>query len=362
MKNKKDEYSALGKYGSGDLDLSAVTFKKIRAISPGRVNLIGDHTDYTGGLVLPMTINRETILEGYRQEGPVELRSEYETDPAIVPLDIENPADIQPDWARYVAGVVKEMRPTLGLRATITTTIPVGAGLSSSASLELAVALALGFSGTPTELALLGQKAEHEASGVPCGIMDQLSIAAGDARGATLIDCHELTVTPVTLPEDLDVVVVYGHHRTLAGSEYGARVHECAQAEASIGPLRLAELGDLVRISDPGVRARARHVVSENQRVRDFAKAIEANDRIMAGKLMLESHTSLRDDFQTSTPKMDALVEKLCAQTGVWGARITGGGFGGCVVALAEHGAIESNEAENIWVVRPSAGARIESL
>lgn len=334
--------------------------ERIRATAPGRVNLIGDHTDYTGGLVLPMTIDRGMVIEGSHAEGAVVLHSADETHPARVPLDVKDPTAMTPGWARYVAGVVQQLKPTIGFHGSVISQIPNGAGLSSSAALELAVALVLGFQGSPTDLALLGQRAEHAASGVPCGIMDQLSIAAGDASGATLIDCHNLEVTPVALPFGLDVVVVYGHHRTLVGSAYADRVAECAAAESIIGPLRMALLSDANRIDNPLIQARARHVISENQRVRDFTTALAADDRATAGALMVASHASLRDDFGTSTAQMDALVQRLSKQTGVWGARMTGGGFGGCAVALTEPGVFQTNETERIWVVHPAPGARVE--
>ena len=331
----------------------------IRAIAPGRVNIIGDHTDYTGGLVLPMTIDRGTVIEGQRGGDTVALTSADERDPAVVPLDVVDPFTVSPQWGRYVAGVVAEMRPQRGFKGRVTTTIPSGAGLSSSAALEVAVGLVLGFTGTPTKLALMAQRAEQVASGVPCGIMDQLSIAAGSELGPTLIDCHSLSIDVVPFPEDLDIVVAYGHHRTLLGSEYATRVKECAEAEAIIGPLRLATPSDTSQILDAVVRSRARHVIGENQRVRDFIAAIRANARAAAGRLMVESHNSLRDDYATSTTQMDALVRDLCERKGVWGARMTGGGFGGCAVALAERGAIKTDEASKVWVVRPAKGAHV---
>ena len=332
----------------------------IRAIAPGRVNIIGDHTDYTGGLVLPMTIDRATVIKGRRQDGPVELTSSDDPAPAMVALDEDDPFHVTPQWARYVAGVVYEMRPTRGFKGTVTTTIPSGAGLSSSAALEVALGLALGFDGTATELAVLAQRAEQNASGVPCGIMDQLSIAAGNKLGPTLIDCHELTVTSVPFPEDIDIVVAYGHHRTLLGSEYATRVKECAEAETVIGPLRLAVLADTAQIADAEVRSRARHVISENQRVRDFVGAMRADERAAAGRLMIESHNSLRDDYHSSTSQMDRLVADLIAHKGVWGARMTGGGFGGCAVAITEPGVFGTDEDKRVWVVHPAAGARLE--
>ncbi len=327
----------------------------VEARAPGRVNLIGDHTDYTGGLVLPMAIDRWTIVRGRRTGDVVRLRSTQEDTPAAVPVDVTDPAAVSPPWARYVAGVVAELRPATGFEGTVDSNVPVGAGLSSSAALEVAVALALGFDGAPLTLAQLCQRAEHRSSGVPSGIMDQLSSAAGVAGHLTLIDCHALTVEPVPLPEGLEVVVVYGHHRTLVGSAYADRVDECAAAERAIGPLRLASVADVARIGDPVVRARARHVVTENERVRRFAAALAGGDRAEAGRLMVASHRSLRDDFATSTDRMDALVDRLVDRPGVWGARMTGGGFGGCVVALTEPGALDEG-----WVVRPVAGASVQ--
>ena len=347
------------------------------ARAPGRVNLIGDHTDYTGGLVLPMAIDRCTEIRfaeirfaeiraaGIRPagQGSVHLTSDDEPQPVEIPLDIADPAAVEPAWGRYVAGVVAELadRSTSsgtagphGITGHVHTTIPIGAGLSSSAALEVAVALALGFEGTPLELAQLCQRAENRASGVPSGIMDQLCIAAGVAGHALLIDCGALTVAPTPLPPDVEVVVQFIAHRTLVGSAYAERVAECAAAEREIGPLRTATLDDALSIADPIVRARALHVVSENQRVRDFAAALSADDLREAGALMLASHASLRDHYDTSTPAMDAAVERVAATRGVHGARMTGGGFGGCIVALAEPGALTEG-----WVVHAVDGAAL---
>jgi galactokinase len=327
----------------------------VTARAPGRVNLIGDHTDYTEGLVLPMAIDRWTTVTGEPGGSHVQLRSKQETSLATVPLRVARPDEIEPQWARYVAGVVSEMNPTHGFAGIVDTTVPVGAGLSSSAALEVAVALALGFSGTALDLALLGQRAEQRASGVPCGIMDQLCSAAGVEGHALLVDCHSLHATPIALPSDVEIVVVFGHQRTLVGSEYATRVAECARAEQTIGPLRLAAPSDVERIMEPTVRSRARHVITENQRVRDFAVAVQRGDLVNAGLLMDDSHRSLRDDFATSTPQMDRLVKRLRDLPDVFGVRITGGGFGGCVVALARPGALAEG-----WVVRPVAGASVE--
>jgi len=326
----------------------------VRVVAPGRVNLIGDHTDYTGGLVLPMAIDRATVIEGEAGGDRVALTSADEDEPVDLPLHVDRPDTVSPAWGRYVAGVVSECRPTRGFRGTVTTDIPIGAGLSSSAALEIAVALALGAAGTPLDIALTCQRAEQRASGVPSGIMDQWCIAAAVEGHALLMDCGELTATAVPIPDDIEVVVQFIAHRTLVGSPYADRVAECAIAESAIGPLRHATLLDTGRIADPVAQRRARHVVAENQRVRDFAAALAVHDLADAGRLMVESHESLRDLYETSTPVMDAAVARLAATPGVWGARMTGGGFGGCVVAIAEPGALREG-----WVVRPVRGAHV---
>jgi galactokinase len=328
----------------------------VTAVGPGRVNLIGDHTDTTGGLVMPMAIDLATTVTGRRGGDRVVLVSADEPAPAVVPLDVVDPAAVTPAWARYVAGVVAEVRPPVGFEGEVRTTLPVGAGLSSSAALEVAVALALGFDGPPAELAHLTQRAEQEASGVPCGIMDQLSSAAGVAGHALLIDCHDLTVEPVPIPDGVEVRVIHsGEPRTLAGSEYGERRAAVEAAEDVVGPLRLvSDVTTLDAIDDPLLRSRARHVVTENARVRAFAAALRAGDLASAGRLMVQSHASLRDDFEVSTPRLDALVERLVATTGVHGARLTGAGFGGCVVAMTEPGTLDEG-----WLVHASPGARV---
>jgi galactokinase len=174
----------------------------------------------------------------------------------------------------------------------------------------------------------------------------------GVAGHAILLDCHDLATETVRLPEQAEIIVLYVSHRTVAGSPYAERVASCQAAEREIGPLRLASIDDVATITDPVQRARARHVVSENQRVRDCAAALEAGDLATAGRLMTESHVSLRDDYEVSTPELDRAVETLNGTTGVYGARLTGAGFGGCVIALAEAGAVTDG-----WVVQAVDGA-----
>lgn len=336
----------------------------VEAFAPGRVNLVGDHTDYAGGLALPMAVDLGTTVVGTALGERVRLRSDARTDDADVALDVGDPAAARPEWARYVAGVVVELRPAIGFDGRVTTTLPVGAGLSSSAALELAVALALGFQGPPLELARLGQRAEQRASGVPCGLMDQLTSACGVAGHALLVDFATEAFEAVPFPEDLEVLVVHsGQERALAGSAYAERRASCEAAAAEVGPLGSASEIDVSRLTDPLLRRRARHVVRECARVRAMAEALAVGDGAAAGRLMLESHASLRDDFEVSTPALDATVSRLTDLPGVLGARLTGAGFGGCVVALTEPGAVPdpAQLTGRGWRVRPAAGARVRS-
>ena len=321
------------------------------ARAPGRVNLIGDHTDYTGGLVLPMAIDRHTTIVFERSDDVSATSSNFDGEVRF-DLPVADAAAVQPAWGRYIAGVAaamneRNMTPR-GFTGAVATTVPIGGGLSSSAALEVAAALAFGIDagidkGTntgkatdATTIAAVCRRAEHLATNVPCGIMDQLTSLSGVKDHALLIDCHSLDVTPIRVPESLAVWVVEISSRTLDGSEYPARVAQCAVAEREIGPLRLADVQSANRIVDPVVRARARHVVTENERVRQFAAALMAGDFRAAGQLMIASHASLRDDFATSTTQMDAAVEHYSQVPGVYGVRMTGGGFGGCIVVLAD--------------------------
>jgi len=330
-----------------------VTAATITARAPGRVVLIGDHTDYTGGLVCSMAIDRWTTITAQRAEGRLHLRSADEPAALDIPCPVADARRIEPAWGRYVAGVAAQMRCTVGLDGEVSTTIPIGAGLSSSAALELATALALGFDGSAEDLARMCQRAENEATGLPSGILDQFTSACGVEGHALVLDCSTLERSPVRIPERAQLSVRFIAQRQLVGSPYAERVAACAAAEAEIGPLRSADLTDLAQISDPDIRRRARHVITENQRVRDFAAALATGDLQAAGALMQAGHASLRDDYDTSTPAMDATVAELCSQRGVYGARMTGGGFGGCVVILSEPGIT----ADSDWVVRAVGGA-----
>jgi galactokinase len=329
--------------------------------APGRVNLIGGHTDYAGGPVVPMAIDLATTIVGRRGHERVALVSRDDIDPAIVPLDVDEPASFEPRWARYVAGVVAELHPRTGFIGEVETTIPIGTGLSSSAALEVAVALALVGDDRDghidrKQLALACQRAEHRAAGVPCGIMDQLTSLMGVEGHALLMDCATLDVSPVRIPDEVAVVVIdSGERRELSGVGYASRRADVERAADLIGPLPNASLADVESIDDPVVRKRARHVVTEIARVHAFVDALASGDVAGAGTLMTESHASLRDDHDVTTRALDSLVDRLAATQGVHGARLTGGGWGGCVVALADPGVLDEG-----WTVRPSAGASVE--
>lgn len=345
------------------------TAAEVTVTVPGRVTIIGDHTDYTAGLCLPMAIDRTITVRGRRRPGGAEVRldSAAMRVPAVVALDVDDARSVDPEWARYVAAVVAAVRPPFGFTGEVTSTIPAGTGLSSSAALEVAVALALGApAGTADErlaLARLCQAAEHAARGVPTGLLDQLACINGVAGHGLIIDCRELTVDPVPLPPAGAAawLVVNAGSRSLAASGYSQRVAELAAAAAVIGPIRDATLADAASLRDPTLRARVRHVVSENARVAEFARVIARGDLVAAGVLMNDSHHSLRADFESSVPAVDQLCRDLSRRPGVYGARITGAGWGGCVVALMAPGAVSPSEFHAAWLVRPSAGASVAS-
>lgn len=344
---------------------------RVTVTAAGRVNLIGDHVDYMGGPVLPMAIDLGTTLRATSGGQLIELESDIEAEPLALGLPVGDCTGVEPPWGRYVAAVAAELRATRGLTGRITTDIPMGAGLSSSAALEVAAAVALGSvkeTGDPqwpdsfgrVELALLCQRAEHAAVGVPSGIMDQLAITCGTAGTASLIDCATLEVTPVEVPPGAAIWVLHsGESRRLEGSGYAERRRSAEAASAIVGPLRSADRADIESLRDPVLRRRARHVRSECERVIDFAQAFAGGDLTAAGELMVASHRSLRDDYEVSTPGLDDLVEALCGIDGIHGARLTGAGFGGCVVALGDPGAdllASPLATHGAWRVTPSDG------
>ena len=337
------------------------------AHAPGRVNLIGDHTDYNEGVALPMAIDLATEIE-LVEDGTRRLmvRSAIDPRPAMLALDLPFDPGARTTtgapWVAMAAAVVAQVRPPSGGVARVSSTVPVGAGLSSSAAFTVALALALGASPRPEEMARCCQRAEA-AAGVDVGLMDPLVIVGARSGSALLVDFSTLTAQPVPVPDEVVVVVVHsGEERRLGESPYRQRRAECEAAAGTIGrPLGRAEEGDLSGLVDPVQRRRARHVITECERVRQCSRALRARDLATAGRLMAESHESLAGDFASSTPGVDALVHELVSPPrAVYGARMTGGGFGGCVLALARPGALDPGEwPGRAWTVTPSAGATL---
>ena len=312
--------------------------------APGRVNLIGEHTDYNDGFVLPCAIDRRTVVavgpggEGIRVAA-ADLGEQDAFSPAL-------PMAHGAIWADYIRGVAAELladgHPLPPLDLAIAGDVPLGAGLSSSASLEVAVAAALtGGAARGEAAALIGQRAENNFVGCQCGIMDQLVSACAVAGHALLIDCRDLSRRPVPLPVDAAIVVIdSGVRHQHTGSGYNDRRAECDRAvrHYCVSALRDLDEPALERgraaLDDVAYR-RARHVVTENARVLAAAAALAAGDLVAMGRLMADSHRSMRDDFQITVPAIDrivALADEFIAGSG--GARLTGGGFGGSVVAL----------------------------
>lgn len=310
------------------------------AQAPGRVNLLGEHTDYNQGLVLPMAIPYRTRVLARRAEG-LEVYAE-----AFGERKVRKSLEPEGSWLDYVTGclwvLAEEGLSLPGLQAWISSEIPMGAGLSSSAALEIAVLRALrSLYGLPLddrELAFLAQRAESEFVGVRCGIMDQMASALGEEGMALFLDTRDLTSRLLPLPAGHRILIVdSGLPRRLAEAGYNERRRECEEASRRLGVKSLRELSweDLARIEElpPPLPRRVRHVLSENERVLKGIKALEQGDAQGFGALMVASHRSLKEDYEVSTPELDRLVDRLLAQ-GALGARLTGAGFGGSVIAL----------------------------
>lgn len=334
---------------------------ELTVYAPGRVNIIGEHTDYNDGFVMPCAINYGTAVSGAKRDDSVfrvyaadlEQFDEFRLDQPIEP----NPAQ---KWTGYVRGVVKFVQESCpefkqGADLVISGNVPLSAGLSSSASLEVAVGKFCQQLGnlplSNTQLALIGQKAENRFVGCQCGNMDQLISALGREDHLLMIDCRTLETKPTPIPHNVAVMIVNSHvkHDLVAG-EYNTRRQQCEAAAKFFGVKALRDVSldqfkqreaELIAL-DADVAKRARHIVTENQRVLDAVTALEQGDLTRLGELMGQSHDSMRDDFEITVPEIDYLVElaqQAIGKTG--GARMTGGGFGGCIVALAPQEKVE---------------------
>jgi galactokinase len=323
--------------------------------APGRVNLIGEHTDYNDGYVMPMAIDRATwIALSPRADGKVRLHSvDYQE---TASFDLADLRKEKMSWAEYPKGVASVLQnegyALSGWDGATVCDVPMGAGLSSSASFELAVARAFaavsGFEWDAPKMARLCQKAENQWVGVNCGIMDQMISAVGKAGHAVLIDCRDLSMQAVPLPEGTSVVVMdTATRRGLVESAYNDRRAQCEAAAAFFGvpALREVPMNTYVAKAKEAASAkwrRARHVISEIQRTVEAAEAMKKGDATRLGRLMNESHDSLRDDFEVTNKQLEVMVEIARKTGGCIGARMTGAGFGGCAVALVQSGAAQS--------------------
>lgn len=346
--------------------------------APGRVNLIGEHTDYNGGFVLPMAIDRAVWIAARRRDDRTVRMVALNLDGEESQFSLD---DIQPDpkyaWANYVRGVACMLGSNaIGADLLIHGNVPIGAGLSSSAALEVCAAVTFERLGEleieRLEIARLCQRAENEFVGVQSGIMDQFASLFAREGHALLIDCRDLSYEQVSLPRSAAIVVCdTKKRRGLVDSEYNVRRAECAEAARWLGvrSLRDASMDDLKNLSGV-LERRVRHVVTENARVKRAVEACKQNDLATLGRLMNESHASLRDDYQVSCAELDAMVAIAQKQVGCFGARLTGAGFGGCTVNLVEErtlaGFVEKVGAEytarvgivpEIFVCRASEGA-----
>jgi galactokinase len=327
--------------------------------SPGRVNIIGEHTDYNDGFVLPMAINYATRIA---------LRPREDSRVVLKALDLDETLDFdlsdfkkgKGGWKEYITGVAWALQDAghelEGWEGVFSGDVPIGAGLSSSAALELALARAFALVALldwdPAQMAFTCQKAENHWVGVSTGIMDQMISACGKENFALMIDCRSLATKQVPLPKNTRFVILdTATRRGLVDSAYNERREQCEAVACHFGVpalryITLDQLGDRVGLLDMLLYRRAKHVVSGNQRVLDAVQALEASDAQALGLLMNQSHTSMRDDFEISREEMDQMVAIAQKQPGCYGARMTGGGFGGCAVALVEKDHVDDFQEE----------------
>ncbi|KMV32175.1 galactokinase [Photobacterium swingsii] len=319
--------------------------------APGRVNLIGEHTDYNDGFVLPCAINYQTVVAAAKRDDNLIRVVSVDYDNAVDEFDLTQAITFQQDkmWANYIRGVVKCLMERgftfSGADISVSGNVPQGAGLSSSAALEVVIGqtfkVLYNLEISQAEIALNGQQAENEFVGCNCGIMDQLISAEGRENHALLIDCRSLETVPVSMPENMSVVIINSNKkRGLVDSEYNTRRAQCEEAARIFGvpalrDVTIEQFEAKAAELDEMVAKRARHVITENDRTERAAKALITNDMALMGELMAQSHASMRDDFEITVSEIDTLVDMVKDVIGdQGGVRMTGGGFGGCIVAL----------------------------
>lgn len=323
----------------------------VPSFAPGRVELLGNHTDYNDGVVLSAALDFGITAHGHLREDEQITVTSDGMPPVSADLTRLSPSK---DWADYPLGVVRMLQmaghPVTGFSAEFSSTLPLGAGLSSSAAIEVCTAYLLKklfhFEASPLELAKLCRRAENEFVGVNCGLLDQVSSIFGKKGQAVFLDCRAESVENIPFPPDVALLIVHsGVKHALTGGEYNERREQCFEAARILGvpALRDATSEQLLAADMPElVRRRALHITGENERVFAAVEHLRQRDAAAFGRLMSASHRSSIENFENSTPELDTLVEIACAQPGVHGARLTGGGFGGAIVALVETQAIEN--------------------
>lgn len=372
---------------------------EIKVVSPGRVNMLGEHVDYNDGLVLPAAIDKAVVIRAHRlPEGLIHLIAHDLNEDVVMNLaSIEKKQNIHgnplPGWALYPAGVAQVLKKyhldVEGVEAEFSSNLPIGAGLSSSAAVEVGFAVlweALGgWSIDRMTLAQFSQEAEVNYVGVNCGLMDQFACANGVKGHALLLDTRSLDWRPVKLPAGTSIVIAdSGVRRNLVTSEYNTRHEECNEAVRilkrhyplihALRDVSLAELQKVQSEMPENVYRRARHIVTEIQRVLDAVNLLDKNDGEGFGQLMYQTHASLRDDYEVSCKELNVLVELAAKIPGCLGARLTGGGFGGCTVNLVKDEAVsdfvtklgenylkQTGKKAAIFLCRADAGARVEN-
>ncbi|MDN3717837.1 galactokinase [Vibrio breoganii] len=360
--------------------------------APGRVNLIGEHTDYNDGFVLPCAINYQTMVAAAKRDDNIVRVISVDYDNAVDEFDFTQEIVFQQDkmWANYIRGVVKCLLGRgfkfKGADISVTGNVPQGAGLSSSAALEVVIGqtfkVLYQLEISQAEIALNGQQAENEFVGCNCGIMDQMISAEGRENHAMLLDCRSLETKSVSMPEDMSVVIINSNKkRGLVDSEYNTRREQCEEAARifavkALRDVTIEQLEGKASELDEVVFKRARHVITENNRTLEATDALIAGDMKRMGELMAESHASMRDDFEITVSEVDTLVEIVKNVVGsAGGVRMTGGGFGGCIVALVPPSLVEEIKSsveqqyeaatglkESIYVCQAKQGAGLVEL